>query len=100
MPKIISEQEILKIIDMGFSALGGSVKESLWFYLAQNYGYTRANAVSNLQGLQAALKKFFGAEGYNFLNNLFCQNLSEVTGEKIEATTDFIQYVDEMLIKA
>jgi hypothetical protein len=100
LPEKIREQDILNVIDRGFSALGGSVQESLWFYLEQNYGFSRANVLSNLQGFGEALKKFFGVEGYNFLNNLFCQYLSEITGEKIEANKDFFQCIDSLTIKA
>ncbi len=56
--------------------------------------------VSNLQGLQAALKKFFGEAGYTFLNSLFCRYLSELTGETLSANTDFIQHVESLQIKA
>lgn len=80
MTEQINDKVILEVIDRGLAALGESPKHALWYCLEKDFKLTRQNIPRNLEVFEKSLQGFFGL-GYNFLEDLFKNYLSEKTGE-------------------
>jgi hypothetical protein len=95
MPKAIDDTIILSTIERGLDSLGTIPKQAIWFYLEQEFGFSRKSIPENLPTFIDVLQKFFGL-GYRFLDTLFCQYLQEATGENLEGYTTFLECVEAL----
>jgi hypothetical protein len=98
MSKQITNELIFTVVQKGLDALGESPKRTLWFYLEQEYGFTRKNIPENLTSFQDVLQKFFGL-GYTFLDTLFRQYLCQETNENLEGYSTFVECVNALRLK-
>jgi hypothetical protein len=92
MPKEISEDLILSIIDNGISSLGEKPKKMIISMLEQDYGFTKENITKDLTAFLGVLQSIFGL-GYSFLDSIFRSLLEKATGEKFEDVGDFAECV-------
>jgi len=88
LPKPVTDEIIINVIDKGLDTLGASAKQALWYYLEKDFGFGRQKSPSDIDAFQDALQKFFGI-GYSFLETLFKQYLQEATGETFPAGLNF-----------
>jgi hypothetical protein len=99
MPQPVTDEIILDVIDKGFSALGDSPKQAIWYCLEKDYKFERDKVPENLEAFEEALKRLFGL-GYNFLEALFRQHLHEATGEDLQSYKTFADCVCGLRKKA
>jgi len=93
LPKPITDEILLNVIDRGLAALGGGAKQALWYYLEKDFNFPPQNIPKNINEFQNALQKFFGI-GYSFLDALFKQYLQEATDESFEKNHSFAECVN------
>ena len=92
LPKQITDEDLLAVIDKGLDALGSSAKQALWYYLQKDFNFQPQSVPKNINDFQQALQKFFGI-GYSFLDTLFKKYLQEVTGEQFSKDKSFAECV-------
>lgn len=95
MLKAIDDAVILSTIERGLDSLGTIPKQAIWFYLEQEFGFSRKSIPENLPTFIEVLQKFFGL-GYSFLDTLFCHYLQEATGSNLEGHTTFLECVEAL----
>ena len=96
MSQHITDEMILTAIDRGFSALGDSPKQAIWYCLENDFKFDRNKVPENLEAFEETLKRFFGL-GYSFLETLLLHYLCEVTGEKSngQSFSEYVSYLRE-----
>ena len=95
----ITDELVIEIIDKGFSALGDSPKQAIWYCLEKDFKLERQKVPEKLEAFEETLKRFFGL-GYSFLEGLFRQNLQEATGEDLQCYKSFAGCVRGLRKKA
>lgn len=76
---------LLESIDEGFSSLGESVKQSIYYHLEKGYGLRRQEIPDKVDDFAAAIQTIFGA-GTEFLQGLILDQLQERVGETFDLT--------------
>ena len=92
MPNNINDELILAVIEKGLSSIGENPKKALWFCLEKDFNLDMQKVPENIEAFQQALQKFFGL-GYNFLETLFLQYLSEATEDNLSNYSSFTECV-------
>ena len=83
---------ILKAIDQGLDILGNTSKEAFFFHLERIFKITPVNIISNIEGFQEAMKKFFG-QGYYHIESLIRYYLQSFTGQELSEHMDLSECV-------
>ena len=94
-PVNVDDETILAVIDKSLASLGENPHKALWVCLEKNFNVDRTKVPENLETFQRILQRFFG-QGYTFLETLFIRNLSEVTGEKLDNQSTFVDCVTRL----
>jgi hypothetical protein len=95
----IIDDVILTAIDKGLASLGESPKQAIWFCLEKDFNFDRNKVPENVEAFAKVLQSFFGL-GYNFLESIFIENLSEATGEDLSSQLSFVECVTRLRMKA
>jgi len=98
MPKQITDEIILEVVDHGLRALGESPRKALWYCLEKDFGLCREKVPKNVDSFEEALKSYFGL-GYSFLGSLLKNYLSEATGEPFPTNQSFAESVSYLRSK-
>jgi len=66
---------VLRCIDEALAKLGGSVKESIYFYLKRDFGLDRSQIPANLTEFHRALNAIFGRRGAKVIEKMILAEL-------------------------
>ena len=74
-PSQVINRIVLRCIDEALAKLGGSVKESIYFYLKRDFGLDRSQIPANLAEFQRALNAIFGRQGAKVIEKMILAEL-------------------------
>ena len=87
---------LLNAIDEALTSLGESVKQSIYFHIANKFCIARNDIPESLQDFQGGLEKIFG-DGAQFIEILIMKNLHSSLGLPLKMENEqleFLKYVD------
>jgi hypothetical protein len=87
---------LLNAIDEALNSLGESVKQSIYFHIANKYCIARNDIPESLQDFQGGLEKIFG-DGAQFIEILIMKNLHSRLDLPLKMESgqlEFLKYVD------
>ena len=88
---------LLEAVEEGFSSLGDSPKQAIFFHLETSFKIRKDNIPANLTEFARALEKIFGPGAF-YLEKLIARRLYEKLGlefEEVENWT-FLEYVSNV----
>lgn len=87
---------LLEAVDQGFSSLGESSKQAIYFHLEKRFNIKKQEIPHKIEAFADALEKIFGP-GANFLEILIMKQLHEKVGQSFKwpeyKELTFIEYV-------
>jgi len=85
---------LLEAVEEGFSSLGDSPKQAIFFHLETSFKIRKDNIPTNLTEFARALEKIFGPGAF-YLEKLIAKRLYEKLGLEFEEVEnwDFLEYV-------
>jgi hypothetical protein len=85
---------LLEAVEEGFSSLGDSPKQAIFFHLETSFKIRKDNIPANLTEFARALEEIFGPGAF-YLEKLIAKRLSEKLGLEFEEVEnwDFLEYV-------
>jgi hypothetical protein len=92
MSKQISYDVLLKAVEQGLDILGTTSKQAFLFHLENIFKITPVNIISDIEGFQAAMKRFFG-QAYYPIESLIRYYLSSFTGQELSEQMDLCESI-------
>ena len=91
------KKNLLEAVEEGFSSLGDSPKQAIFFHLETSFEIKKDNIPANLTEFAKALEKIFGSGAF-YLEKLIVKRLYEKFGLKFEEVEnwDFLEYVSHV----
>jgi len=91
------KKNLLEAVEEGFSSLGDSPKQAIFFHLETSFEIKKDNIPANLTEFAKALEKIFGPEAF-YLEKLIVKRLYEKFGLKFEEVEnwDFLEHVSNV----
>jgi len=97
LPQNNLKKNLLEAVEEGFSFLGDSPKQAIFFHLASSFEIKKDNIPANLTEFAKALEKIFGPGAF-YLEKLIVKRLYEKFGLKFEEVEnwDFLEHVSNV----
>jgi len=91
------KKNLLEAVEEGFSSLGDSPKQAIFFHLETSFEIKKDNIPANLTEFANALEKIFGPGAF-YLEKLIVKGLYEKFGLEFEEVENwnFLEYVSKL----